>query len=332
MKFFFKIICLCILIFFSSFGLARNMTKDDLMEGSKAYGFYLGQEYTLQQIVKKYPELKLPAEKARLEFDLKFKGSIQNIDSKFKVNGKEKWNEIKEKLSSEINSYLSYSIGFEEATKFITDVEERAKGNIDKSILEALLLFNPKYEITPELEFAEHYTYIYENNGSGKSKGVPFKLKVPVTWKAEEGERANVVQKFTEKNGRGFAIFMVMIKNSDVDKVITRDDVDELLNDKDGLQEIVPYNGKLLSNGKFTLEGLPGFWIKFEALVERGKNVVQSENIQYMIFYNDKIISLSGQVTKSVNGNQVNTAGIDKYEPLFDMMVNSFVLPNLYRK
>lgn len=54
------------------------------------------------------------------------------------------------------------------------------------------------------------------------------------------------------------------------------------------------------------------------------------EAIMYTIYYKNKMIQMQGQVLLSVEGEPVNRDGIKKYEKLFDLMVNSFILPEMY--
>lgn len=51
----------------------------------------------------------------------------------------------------------------------------------------------------------------------------------------------------------------------------------------------------------------------------------------YVIFYKNKMIQIQGQVMTSVNGKPMDRGGLRKYEKLFDLMANSFVIANLYK-
>ena len=54
------------------------------------------------------------------------------------------------------------------------------------------------------------------------------------------------------------------------------------------------------------------------------------EAIMYTIFYKNKMIQIQGQVMTSINGKPTESGGLKKYEKLFDLMVNSFVITNMY--
>lgn len=179
------------------------------------------------------------------------------------------------------------------------------------------------------LEFANGKYKEYKNDGTGKSKGIKFNLKYPVTWKAEEGNRPNVVQKFVDRNGKGFAIFMILIKDFPVEEKITQRDIEELISSED-INSFLPENGILLGKGHMVLEQQQGFWLKYKGESGRGRNRISINTIAYNIFYNGKFISLQGQVADKVNGESLGYS-FEYFEKLFDLMVNTLIFPDLYK-
>lgn len=318
-------------IFITNFVYANeHFTRKDIEDAAHIYGFYIGQNYSLEKISEKYPNLKPHTKIAQIAFDNEFRKTIENIDQEVRSINKLEWEKIKKKIRSEINQYLSIdSLSMQEAMFFIDEVKKRANGEIPRSTLEKFLRFNPLYQNNPELEFADGYTYVYENNGLGKAKGIPFKIKLPISWKAEDGNRPNIVQKFTNQNGKGFAMFMVMIKHIPYDGKITRADIEELIESED-IKSFVPNDGLLLDKGYLQLEQQPGFWMKSRIETIRGKNKILLDSITYNIFHNGKVISLQGQVANEINGKNIGYT-LEKFEKLFELIINTFVLPDLYK-
>ncbi|BAN68743.1 conserved hypothetical protein [endosymbiont of unidentified scaly snail isolate Monju] len=219
-----------------------------------------------------------------------------------------------------------------QARQFVGLVRERAKGKIESPILETLLLFKPDYEKRPEREFLDGYKYKYTTNGKGKAKGVAFSIEIPKTWAAKEGNRPNIVQKFVSENGRGFELLLVLIGEIPLQlgEIITEKDVAETLN-PDDIKDFLPDGSKYINSGKLTLENLPGFWVQFKINMSRLRYSVGMEGVMYVIFYKNKMIQIQGQVMTSVNGKPMDRGGLRKYEKLFDLMANSFVIANLYK-
>ncbi|MFG0453515.1 hypothetical protein [Shewanella algae] len=329
-----KTLTILILVVLSSSTYAETKLTNALAKDiGQAYGFYLGQNYSLRKISKKYPStsgLVLIAEK---EFLATFNSSIEGMDELMERNSKSEWNEIKKQLNTQIESSINIDKTSEtQARRFINIVRERAKGNIDSPILETLLLFKSGYKNNPEREFIDGYKHKYSTNGAGKAKGVAFSIEAPRTWIAKEGNRPNVVQKFVSENGRGLELLIVLIKEIPLQpgEEITEKDVLKISNPKD-IQDIIPDGGVHLNSGKLTLENLPGFWVHFKMDKARMRNTFSMETIMYTIFYKNKMIQIQGQVMTSINGEPTDRGGLKRYEKLFDLMANSLVIPKMYK-
>ena len=271
-------------------GLSNALAKDI----GKSYGFYLGQDYSLKEISKKYPSLYGLALIAEKEFSANFKSSIEGMDAIMLKYAKTEWNKIKNQLSQQIASSININqITEAQARQFIELVRQRAKGNIDSPILETLLLFKSGYEGNSEREFLDGYKYKYTTNGSGKAKGVAFSIESPKTWKAKAGNRPNIVQKFVSENGKGLELLLVLIKEIPLQpgEKITEKYILEILNPKD-IKNVLPDGSIYINSGKLTLENLPGYWVHFKLSMSRVRNSVGMETIVYTIFYKNKIISI----------------------------------------
>ena len=108
----------------------------------QAYGFYLGQDYSLTQISKKYLSLSVPALIAKMKFLATFKSSIEGMDTIMMKHAKSEWLQIKNQLTEQIPHYSSIDqINKSQAQQFIDLVRQRAKGNIKPPIIGTLLLF-----------------------------------------------------------------------------------------------------------------------------------------------------------------------------------------------
>lgn len=309
--------------------LSNPLAKDI----GQAYGFYLGQNYSLSEISKKYPSLSGLALIAEKEFSATFKSSIDGMDALMAKYAKSEWNKIKAQLTTQIASSINIEqISETQARQFVEQVRERAKGNIESPVIETMLLFKSGYEKNPEREFLDGYKFKYSTNGAGKAKGVAFSIESPKTWVAKEGNRPNIVQKFVSENGRGLEFLLILIKEIPLQpgEKITEKDISEILNPKD-IQDFIPDGGVYLNSGKLTLENLPGFWVHFKMDMARMRNTVGMETIMYTIFYKNKMIQIQGQVVSSINGEPAERGGLKKYEKLFDLMANSFVISSMYK-
>lgn len=322
------------LITWSSYASAEIQFSNALVKDIvHAYGFYLGQDYSLNEISKKYPSMSGLTLIAKKEFSATFKSSIEGMDALMSKHYKTEWERIKEQLTEQIADFINIEqITKPQAREFIELVRQRAKGDIESPVIETLLLFKSGYEEHPEREFLDGYKYKYITNGTGKAKGVAFSIEVPKTWVAKEGDRPNIVQKFVSKNGRGLELLLILIKEMPLSpgETITDKDVAEILKPTD-IKDFLPDGAEYVTSGKLTLENLPGFWVHFKMNMSRARNSVCMETIMYTIFYKKKIIQIQGAVTTSFNEQPMDRGGLKKYDKLFDLMANSFVISNMYK-
>lgn len=314
---------------FAEIELSNALAKDI----GQAYGFYLGQNYSLNEISKKYPSLSGLALIAEKNFSATFNSSIEGMDAIMSKNAKAEWLKIKNQTTKQIADSININqITESQARQFIELVNQRAQGNIESPVIETFLLLKSGFQEHPEREFLDGYKYKYKTNGSGKAKGVAFSIEAPKTWAAEEGNRPNIVQKFVSENGRGLESLLVLIKEMPLQpgEKITEKDILEILNPKD-IKDVLPDGSIYINSGKLTLENLPGYWVQFKMSMSRVRNSVDMEAIMYTIFYKNKMIQIQGHVMISINGKQIDRGGLKKYEKLFDLMANSFVLPDMYK-
>lgn len=302
------------------------LTKEAIIDISKAYGYYLGQTYSLDEISKKYPTLSDQAKLSKLKFDLSFSSSIKNID---KIMGKSKvWTLIKIGMINKLYESVDLSnLTKEEAISFISLVEQRAKGKIESPIIETLLILNPNYTNNPSEELNDGYKKRYTSDGSGKAKDIAFSIGVPMSWRSKEASRPNIVRKFISQNGRGDEIIMVMIKDFQNAKQIFSSDIN-----KKYMKKTTPKGSILKDYGSLTIEAQSGYWQRYTMTMQRVRKTMTMEAIAYTIFYDNKIMQILCSVNDSTNTlteNELNKK-FKKFEPIFDLVANSLVIPSVY--
>lgn len=304
-----------------------SLNKQTIMDISRTYGYYQGQKYSLDTINKKYPKLSNQIVIAKSEFDLSFSKSIKNIDT---VMGKyDGWKSIKKDIIKNIHTKLDLSnLTYNESIDFINMVKQRAKGNIETPVLETLLMLNPSYEENPEKEFYDGFKKKYISDNLKKSKGVEFSLDVPMSWISKEANRPNIVRKFISQNGHSIEMAMILVYNFPDGKYLSVNDIKSTVN-KEDMKETLPPNAILKDYGFIKLETLPGYWQRYSMTIQRIRKTMTIEMLAYTIFYGDKLIQIQFQVGDFNNKNLEKR--FKKFEPLFDSIINSFVLTSLYK-
>ena len=220
-----------------------------------------------------------------------------------------------------------------EAMRFLDVVRDRAKGNIKSPILETLLLFKHGYETRPEREFTDGFKLKYRAQRHSKAKGLDFSIEHPNTWIGSEGGHPDVVQEFTNQIGRGPAAFSVAI--TDISSVargeqVTKEDVSQILNAR-SIKQMIPDDARYIDHGPYALKNLPGLWVRFDSRRAHEGVSINIESIWYLVFYQNKMITLYGYVTKSADSVLLNSGGITRHKKLFDLMASSLAISSIYR-
>lgn len=297
-----------------------------ILDISRAYGYYMGQSYTLESIEKKYPKLSNQVRMAKGEFNISFLSSIENIDlqmSKHKV-----WRPFKSSMQQSIHDNLDVSSSsYSECVNFIETVKKRAKGEIESPVLETLLSFNKEYQKAPQKEFRDGFKKRYKSDDLIKSKGLTFFLEFPASWVSKKANRPNIVRKFISKNGYGKEMAMVLVYNFP-GLNISKQEIKSFINDE-YMKGSIPPDSILKDYGYAEIETLPGYWQIYTNKMQRGRKSFHIETLNYTLFYENKMIHLMFQIKGAKNKNLEKS--FKKFEPLFDLIANSFVLKDLYR-
>lgn len=351
-----------IIILFLLLGFTSNTSaiiSDDLKNEhhlnilSKTYGFFLGQKYTSDQVIKKFPNYKMDITLARKKFNNKFGSSIDNIENNFiNLFGEKKFMKIKNNSENQIQLSLENYINKlkkNNIPNIINNLEQRSKGQkIPKDILSTLLIYNNRYIKQPHKEVLDGFFKKYYTQNSSKAQGIEMIIKIPYSWKEMEAERPHIVKEFKSENGNGLESIMVIIqKDKTVKKAsntfkeakekdinFSKQKIDELC------KEYIPYNSNYINGNLIYIETLPTLEIRYNIKKDRMGFSILMETLNYYIFYNDYLIML--QFITSTNNNLAENLNTEefkkknskkryqKYEPLFQIIANDIVINNVW--
>ena len=186
-KSFIILIIICLLLGFSSTTsaiISDNLKSEEHLNIlSKKYGFYLGQKYTCNQVIKKFPNYEMGITKARKKFSNNFGSSIDNIQKRLiELFGKENLITFKNKMKNQIHLNLkNYINNLKEINipNIISTLEKRSKGQkIPKDILSTLLVYNKRYIRQPHKEILDGFSRKYYIKNSSKAQGIDIIIKI----------------------------------------------------------------------------------------------------------------------------------------------------------
>ena len=308
----------------------KSVSMSQTEELSQAYGYCLGQQYSIERIKKEYPNLSQNASIAQLEFDRTFKPSYDNIAGNLRKLMKTKWAAYEKDMASNIHK-MSFSRPLSEAQAeaFLQEVRSRAKGNIETPVIETLLTNHPFFQKNPGEEFARGFVKTFRTGSHPKTKGVDFHIQYPMSWRAKEGQRSNVIQIMTSENGRGRDSIVLMVKDIPLPAgyQISNKERDEFFTEA-ALKEMAPEGAKLIKAQPIVLENLKAGMMVFDQEMQRIDQTILMRNLHYILLVRDKLVfvqCMTGEISKS------RSAVVDRFnkmEPLFKLIGNSLVIHN----
>ncbi len=158
--------------------------------------------------------------------------------------------------------------------------------------------------------------------GHPKAKGVNLKLKPPVGWAIEEGDRPNIVKKFVYDNNS----YMIIVKDNIT--FFSRNEVRELLEDDVYVNEFISDASsflqypEILNHVIVTIDKYPTLVFTMKGQMERSGIKMSLIFKNWIIFYEDKIVFLQ---CGGINNNEFYTL-----EGLFNLITNSVIFPEQY--
>lgn len=321
---------LCFLIVINLYAI--DYSKQQVQDMMYVYGFYMGQNYSLEKISYKYPHLKNKIYIAQHQFDKNFQSSVKYIDEYFSSLIPTEWNAIKKQFENELIKKTSFSeIDEQKSLEFIDKVKLRAKGSIESPIIETLLTFHPYYKKYPSKEYSNGYKKRIYSRNNRKSKSIDFHIDIPQSWRVKDGNRPNTLWLGNYKNGfldkDDISVSLGVIVKELPEKVnsITLEDANFFCN--------TFFKGSPIKEcNKITLENLPAIYARNTMVIKRLKSTYTTETASYIVFFENKAIFLQGMVgtiNDKTTKKQINDA-FDKYSTLFEQIANSLVINNIY--
>lgn len=295
---------------------------------AQAYGFVLGQEYSLSRIKTEFPEFAVGVELARSQFGATFPDIKPKLERQLKkAMGEKMFQETAIKLRAQLQDNLGrHQITRESAANFLNQVKARSKGEIESPVLEYLLTVT--YTANPVGEFADGFRQRYQTDGGGKSQGIKLKLQLPQSWTAKEGERPHIVRKWVSESGTGLETMLLDIRDAEGYEP-TKKEIEEFVRSGE-VKDIVPEGSTYVASGNYTLEMRTGYWVQMAMPLERAGLKMYQDVLMYQLFFRGKAIGLMCQAGGPENEKLAVNEAFKRIRPLCQQVLNSLVLTQAY--
>ncbi len=297
-----------------------------------AYAYIMQTENYFKLLYASHPKLQSEIEKSKALFSSSY--GIAKVNMKqylIDFYGKEKFqifeNGFSDILNENLSDLLSDMSTEHAAYQIIELINKRSNGDVPPETLRTILHF--QFLEKPLLEFTKGYTYTFKTKNHQKSKGTDWQLNIPYSWLAEEGNRPNIIQKFTSDVGDGFQMIMLMVYDLPSEyKNLTEDEIDQQFDETD-FESILPEDATLLSFNKITIEGCKGGMLIFEKTGER-LDIKMEMQICLFFFVKDRQNYQIMCTVSSDDNNKDLTKEMEKFLLLFKSVANTIVLNSKY--
>jgi truncated hemoglobin YjbI len=306
-----------------------NHNQTSIKAISKAYGFILGQEFSLERVERTYPDAAMQVELARVTFNSAFPEIKKKLEAELTAAlSAPKFKEMRAGMDSKIRPMLSkQQLTPQLAQQFLEQVKARAKGEeMEPDVLHYLLAV--RYAKNPVAEFGDGFRQRFRTDGTGKSQGVRLVLQLPRSWVAKDGERPHIVQKWTSEGGTGSSMIMLDIRDAQ-GYAPDRKEMEHFVKSGE-VREIVPEGGTMHDSGTFTMEKRTGYWIDMSLELERAGFRMYERGSIHQLFINGKAVGLMCMSYSKVDKPQQADAAAKLNKPICQQVLNSLVLEQAY--
>lgn len=174
----------------------------------------------------------------------------------------------------------------------------------------------------------------YSTKGHPKAKGINISIEYPSDWKATEGQRPNIVQRFSDDAKDGITRACV-VGIKDTPKVLSLLPKEDLVNEAfsdDALKEMVPKGAVFISGKQTEYDGEPGAWMIYSIEEQRAGMAFKMYILQQIFFYSGKMITVQCSIGGLTQFDDKVHEIFNQYVPLFQQIGNSVVIHNKWEK
>ena len=307
---------------------ALDMSQGRLNDLASANGFCIGQRISIEKVAREFPELRGPLLQAETVFRVRMGPGCDHVRATLiRTVGEGHYAEMSDRATDGVLAHLAASsFGYDAARVFVDTLNARAQGDIPSPVIETMLA--ARYDKAPEQEILNGFTSTYSSADHPKSLGVDLLLSLPLSWKAEDGQRPHVLKQWTSLNGHGMEAINVVIRDLQGYSV-TRAEVEEVAT-MDQIGSMLPGGARPISVMATQIDGEEAILVEFDFTVKRLSADMIGRAKQLMVFHRGKMILL-GCMTMVEASDGTLAARYEKMVPVCDLVDNSLVLRSKYQ-
>lgn len=168
----------------------------------------------------------------------------------------------------------------------------------------------------------------YDSKDSPKAKGLRLTVEYPSTWRAEDGQRPNIVQKFLGKDDFGNSVqAILLIKKLPFLARLTKNEILK----ENYLKEIVTeIGGTYVKSAPTKIERENAAWVIYTQDAERAGITMRAKALMFVVMFKGKWVQLQCAVVGLQSESTIDQRFND-YLPIFQLIGNSIVFPDKWK-
>jgi hypothetical protein len=301
---------------------------------SQAYGFVLGQQSSLELIEEKFPDMAAATKEAWFAFNSTALGeSVKGVEAELSKELGEKWPEYKKTMADQISELIGkQEFTRQQATDFLAEVKQRAKGAIPEPIRSTLLSAHARYSKNPGLEIVDGWKQTFRTKGHAKAKGVDVSISLPASWSKREGNRPNIVQVFRSGAGHGPIMCNLMVKTLPLPAGYkpTTAELKELFQPAE-LKGMLPDGAMFIDAKEIALEGSPAGMLVFDQTQQRLDIKLKMRMTQFVVLHGNVMVFLQFMFVDMPDSGSSLDDLQKQFLPTFKIIANTYVWNDRYK-
>ncbi|MEZ5455811.1 MAG: hypothetical protein R3F04_06810 [Lysobacteraceae bacterium] len=308
-------------------------TKSALDAASSAYGFCLGQRYSLDEAAHVHPELAPRVALVAGRFDASLGKGCTDIESALRrrlmrdqgmdvdAAMRDAQKSMREQLQPSLEMLRDRSV----SEAFLDEVQSRADGKLDEAIARALLEASQFYLKAPHQSWPR-WTTMWSSRGHVRGHGVRVRVRVPTLMTPTEPNAAHMLQKWTRAidDGAGHAMLAISVWPFEGGETMA-EVLQELRADPGGIAEglFTSMNATNRHWTPVTLLGRPAILFQMEVEATHLTLTTRQRMQQLMAVVPQGVVTLHCSVLVEVSRAETLLDWAERYDPLCSQFFNS---------
>jgi hypothetical protein len=298
-----------------------RLTQNEIRAAINLFAFHTATNNYLEQALNRQPRLATEILQLRYIFDLKYGTPFSTATKILRERYPKIWEQV-QSIPLDVPSDFSgegVQATLDVMRSYITD-------GLPPKALRATLYFTEQYQKHPEELISDGFYETFRSAGESKAFGLKFSVKYPLTWTAMASERPNIVISIQNGYVPWHEEFQILVNQSPMSASGLDPSIQASLITESFREAASALNGKIVEEGRASLEGYPGAWAVYSSNMDRMGTHVRMLTYSFAFMTANKMVMM----TCSVGGDAKTTLSIDNsrrlqaVRPLCKQIMNSF--------